>query len=110
MVGATQAFFESRPERWDDLESDCLDGYAEGLRQAGWKGADEILLGYLLSTVLHFGIGSVTPVLGFTLTGENHDLVAHVFGCSYDAFVDNIAAAQRFQQRRIHRTRAILGI
>jgi hypothetical protein len=110
LVGATQAFFESRPEHWDDLERDCLEGYAEGLRQAGWKGADEILLGYLLSTVLHFGIGSVTPVLGLTLTGEHQDLVAHVFGCSYDAFVDNTAAAQRFQQRRIHRARAILGI
>ena len=59
LVGATQGFMESRPERWDDLERDCLDGYAEGLRQAGWKGSDEILLGYLLSIVLHFGIGAV---------------------------------------------------
>jgi hypothetical protein len=110
LVGATQAFLESRPEHWDDLERDCLDGYTEGLRQAGWEGRDEILLGYLLSTVLHFGIGSVTPVLGLTLNNEHEDLVAHVFGCSYDEFVDNVAAAQRFQQRRIHRARALLGI
>ncbi len=110
LVGATQAFFESRPERWDDLERDCLDGYAVGLQQTGWEGPDEILLGYLLSTVLHFGIGSVTPLLGLTLATEHHDLTAHVFGRSYDQFVDNIAAAQRFQQRRIHRARAMLGI
>jgi hypothetical protein len=110
LVGATQAFFESRPEHWDDLERDCLDGYAEGLRQAGWEGRDEILLGYLLSTVLHFGIGSVTPILGLTLTTEHQDLVAHVFGCSYDEFVSNAAAAQRFQQRRLHQARALLGI
>lgn len=36
LVGATQAFMESRPERWDDLERDCLDGYAEAFgRRAG---------------------------------------------------------------------------
>jgi hypothetical protein len=67
LVGATQGFLESRPGHWDDLERDCLDGYAEGLRQAGWEGRDEILIGYLLSSVLRFGIGAVTPVLGLTL-------------------------------------------
>jgi Phosphotransferase enzyme family len=110
LVGATQAFFEAPPEHWDDLERDCLDGYTQGLRETGWEGRDEILLGYLLSTVLHFGIGAVTPVLGLTLTTEHQDLVAHVFGRSYDEFVSNVAAAQRFQQRRIHQARALLGI
>jgi hypothetical protein len=110
LVAATQAFFESRPEHWDDLERDCLDGYTEGLRQTGWEGRDEILLGYVLSTVLHFGIGAVTPVLGLTLTTDHQDLVARVFGRSYDEFVSNVAAAQRFQQRRIHQARALLGI
>jgi Phosphotransferase enzyme family len=110
LVGATQAFFESRPEHWDDLERDCLNGYTEGLRQAGWEGREEILLGYLLSTVLHFGIGAVTPVLGLTLSTEHQDLVAHVFGCSYEEFVGNVAAVMHFQQRRIHRARALLGI
>ena len=55
---ATQPFMESRPERWDELERDCLDGYADGLRQAGSPDSDEVLLGYLVSTVLRFGIGS----------------------------------------------------
>jgi hypothetical protein len=110
LVGATQAFMESRPERWDDLERDCLDGYAEGLRQAGWKGSDEILLGYLLSIVLHFGIGALPPALGATLTTEHHDLVERRFGCSYEEFVGNVAAVMQFQQRRIHRARALLGI
>jgi Phosphotransferase enzyme family len=110
LVGATQAFFESRPERWDDLERDCLDGYAEGLRQAGWKGSDEILLGYLLSIVLHFGIGALSPVLGVTLTVEHHDLVERLFGRSYDECIANGVAAFQFQQRRIHQARDLLGI
>jgi Phosphotransferase enzyme family len=110
LVGATQAFMESRPERWDDLERDCLDGYAAGLRQRGWKGSDEILLGYLLSIVLHFGIGAVPGVLGLTLTMEHRDLVERVFGYPYDAVVANGAAVLRFQQRRIHQARELLGI
>jgi Phosphotransferase enzyme family len=110
LVGASQCFLESRPERWDDLERDCLDGYAEGLRQVGWHGSDEILLGYLLSSTLRFGIGSLPPVLGLTLTTEHHDLVERVFGCSYDEFVANVAAFFQFQQRRIHQARALLGL
>jgi hypothetical protein len=110
LVGGTQAFMESRPERWDDLERDCLDGYAEGLRQTGWKGSDEILLGYLLSIVLHFGIGALPPILGVTLTTEHHDLIERRFGCSYDKCIANGAAAFQFQQRRIHQARALLGI
>jgi hypothetical protein len=110
LVGASQAFLESRPERWDDLERDCLDGYAEGLRQAGWRGSDEILLGYLLSSVLRLGIGAVTPTLGLTLTTEHEDLVRRVFGCSYEHFVANAAAFFHFQQHRIHRARALLGL
>jgi hypothetical protein len=110
LVGASQAFFESRPERWDDLERDCLAGYADGLRQADWHGSDEIYLGYLLSSVLRFGLGTLPPVLGLTLTGEHQDLVVRVFGCSYDEFVDNVAAFFQFQQRRIHQARALLGL
>jgi hypothetical protein len=110
LVGGSQAFFESRPERWDDLERDCLAGYADGLRQADWHGSDEIYLGYLLSSVLRFGLGTLPPVLGLTLTAEHQDLVVRVFGCSYDEFVDNVAAFFQFQQRRIHQAKALLGL
>ncbi len=105
LVGATQAFMESRPERWDDLERDCLDGYAEGLERIR---RDPPRLP--LSIVLHFGIGALPPTLGATLTTEHHDLVERRFGCSYEEFVGNVAAVMQFQQRRIHRARALLGI
>ena len=35
LVGATQVFRESSPERWEDLERDCLHGYTTGLRAGG---------------------------------------------------------------------------
>jgi hypothetical protein len=111
LVGATQPFLESRPEQWDDLERDCLEGYGQGRRQAGWRGSDhEMLLGYLLSAALRFGIGSLPPVLHFTLTTEHQDLITRVMGCRYEEILTNTAAVLRFQQRRIHQTRALLGI
>ncbi|MFL6044288.1 MAG: aminoglycoside phosphotransferase family protein [Propionibacteriaceae bacterium] len=110
LVGASQAFLESRPERWDDLERDCLDGYAEGLQQAGWHGSDEIRLGYLVSSVLRFSLGALPPLLGLTLTTGHEDLVVRVFGCSYDEFVGNAAAFMQFKQRRIRQTKALLGL
>jgi hypothetical protein len=110
LIGGTQVFMGCPQERWDDLERDCLDGYAEGLREAGWTGADEILLGYILSSVLRYGIGALPPVLGFTLSTQHQDLVGQVFGCSYDEFVGHAAAVLRFQQRRIVQARALLGI
>jgi Phosphotransferase enzyme family len=110
LVGASQAFMESRPERWNDLERDCLDGYAEGLRQAGWHGSDEILLGYVLSSALRLGIGALPPVLGVTLTTEHQELIRRVWGCSYEEFIANTAAFFHFQQHRIHQCRALLGL
>ena len=110
LVGATQVFMGSRPEHWEDLERECLEGYAEGLQQAGRTGREEVLLGYLLSSVLRIGVGAVPPLLGLTMTNEHEDLVVKVFGCSYEEFVANTAAVLRFQQRRIHRAKALLGI
>jgi hypothetical protein len=110
LIGMTQAFRESRPERWDDLERDCIDGYAVGLRQAGWNGTEEVHIGYLLSNALRVGMGCVAPLLSVTLTTEHQDLVTRTFKCSYDAFVANSAATMQFQQRRIRQAKALLGL
>jgi hypothetical protein len=110
LVGATRAFRGIRPEHWEDLERECLEGYTEGIRKAGFNRPDEVLLGYLLSSVLRFGVGAVAPVLGLILTNEHEDLVGQVFGCSYEEFIANIAPVYRFQQCLIHRAKALLGI
>jgi hypothetical protein len=110
LVGASQVFMESRPDRWDDLERACLEGYTGGLREADWAGAEEVLTGYVLSTALRFGIGSLPPVLALTLTTEHMDMAGRLFGCSYDEFLANAAAVMRFQQHRIHHARALVGL
>jgi hypothetical protein len=76
----------------------------------GWHGSDEILVGYVLSTALRFGVGAITPTLGLTLTTEHHELVERVFECSFDQFVANAAAFFQFQQHRIRQARALLGL
>jgi hypothetical protein len=110
LVGATQVFMGSQPQHWEDLERECLEGYADGLLEAGFRRPDEVLLGYVLSSVLRIGVGALPPVLGLTLTNEHEALVGRVFGCSYEEFVANTTAVFRFQQRLTHRAKALLGI
>jgi Phosphotransferase enzyme family len=110
LVGATLAFGGSWPDHWANLERECLEGYADGLRQTGFNGPDEILLGYLLSSILRFGVGAVASVLGLTLTNEHEEILSRVFGYSYEEFIAHAATVFRFQQSRIHRARALLGI
>ena len=111
LVGASLAFFESPPERWDELERVCLKGYNGGLKAAGASEAtDDVHLGYLLSITLHFGLGALTPILGVTLDDAQRPFVEQLFGCSFHTFVDHSAAVMRFQQQRIRHTLDVLGL
>jgi hypothetical protein len=76
----------------------------------GWEATDQVFLGYVLSAVLRFGIGSVRPLLNLTLTPQDHDFIERVFGCTYDETIANAAAFLQFQQRRIHQAKALLGL
>lgn len=110
LVGATLAFRESRPNRWDDLERDCVSGYTDGLREAGWSRGDESFTGYLLSLVLRFAAASPAVLFSLTMTTEHLGLITRLFGCSHDEFVDHAVAVMSFLQRRIHQTKALLGL
>ena len=68
-----------------------------------------MLVGYLISTVLRFGVGGLPPVLGLT-SSDHHATVEHIFGCSYENWVTNTVAGVRFQDRRISRVLALLGL
>jgi hypothetical protein len=110
LVGATQVFRESPAARWDDLEWDCVGGYTEGFREAGWSIGDEAFTGYLVSLVLRFAAASLGPLFSLTMTTEHVGLISRLFGCSFDEFVEHAAAVMSFLQRRIHQTKALLGL
>lgn len=110
LVSATQVFRECPVDQWEALERTCLDGYLAGLRDTGSAAGEEAYVGYLLSTVLRFGVGAVPPLLGSSLTTEHTQLISEVFACSYAEFIDHCVAGMRFQQRRIRQARAILGL
>jgi hypothetical protein len=111
LIGATLAFRESFPNRWDDLERDCVSGYTAGLREAGWSsGKEEAFIGYLLSLVLRWAAASPRVLFSLTMTTEHIGLISRLFGCSLDEFVENAAAVMSFMQRRIHQTKALLGL
>jgi hypothetical protein len=109
LVSATQVFRECPVNQWEDLERTCLDGYLAGLRQSGSTAGEEAYVGYLLSTVLRFGVGSVPPLLAVTRTTEHTQFISETFRCSYDELIAHCVAGMRFQQRRIRRAKALLG-
>ena len=110
LVGASQVFRECPLNRWDELERDCVDGYTDGLREAGWSRGDEAFTGYLLSLVLRFAAASLPPLFSLTMTTEHIGLISRLFGCSQDEFVEHAVAFMSFLQRRIHQTKALLGL
>jgi hypothetical protein len=111
LLGSSLVFLESRPERWEDLERECLDAYVKGLSEAGWRvTAVDVLVGYLLSLVLRETVGALPAILGITLHPEQRSAVEKIFGCPFDVLVENTAAVMRFVQPRIRRASEILGL
>ena len=46
---------EIRPEELQDLETNVITGYMEGLRDSGWDGNIELVkLGYVISSIMRF--------------------------------------------------------
>jgi hypothetical protein len=75
------------------LEEATLAQYLAGLRATGWTGAkDEVHLGYLASSALHFGVGILPGALLFLLS-ESPDLAAvlQVHGQSREGVLQLIA-------------------
>jgi Phosphotransferase enzyme family len=111
LVGATVGFLCSSPDEWDEMERLCLDGYLRGLRAEGWKGsAEEVRLGYAASLVLRYGLGGLPAIVGLSMFTEDREIVRLAFGCSFEEFVENCAAATRFLCERVREISATLGI
>lgn len=111
MVGASQVFFGSPPDEWEDLEQACLTGYRRGLDQVGY-GVDpaDIEAGYLLSYALRFGVGVTGHTLDAALLPVEARPEFSRTVAPYDDLIDRIEAQSRFRQVRIDRARALLGL
>jgi len=109
LVGVSQTFMEIPRRCWDDLEQSCLDGYLSGLQlSTGGRSAD-VRAGYVLSSALRLGIGSIPPLFALTMNPQHRNLVHRLFACPYETWIDHAAAVMRFQQRVMRRARTLIG-
>jgi hypothetical protein len=109
LVGASLAFFEADLATADELESQCLRGYLQGLKATGWdEPIPDVEFGYLASLVLRYGVGVLGSVLTFTLDESLHPLVEQGFGRPMASIVESIGGTVQFQAERIRRVERLL--
>lgn len=111
LIGASTALLGCPRSDWEELEHRSLAAYERGLRLSGWTGSTaEIRFGYLASVVLRYALGTLTPILGLTLSPDDRAMVPLVFGCDFEEFVINTGAVTRMLHARVAEVLATAGI
>lgn len=108
LIDNSLAFFEQEPDAADRVEALCLASYMEGLADAGLEAArEDVLLGYLTSLALRFGVGGVGPILTVLLDGSLHGLMEQIFGQPMDVLLTRWSQNAEFRQERIIQLRRL---
>ncbi len=88
LVVGTVAFFEADMTQMHELERLVLEGYIEGVRDAGWRGDPRLVeLGYYLSGI-RYGLGSVGEILPFMIEDPPPVNIQAVYGCTIEELLD----------------------
>ena len=97
------------PEQLPALEAVVLDGYIEGLRQAGWQGDPELVrLGYLCSVALRYGPNIVFPEI-LAMDPKVAEGMQQRFGHSIDEWADRLLLIRRFVIQRADQARQLMA-
>ena len=108
LIGASLVFFEADPGAAFELEAQCVRGYLDGLRDAGWRGDEaDVHFGALAALGLRFGVGALAPILTITLDETTHGLMETIFGRPFGAIIRNLAAMMAYQEQRIVEMRRV---
>lgn len=89
LVAATLFFGDVPPSDAQRLESLVMDGYIDGLHDAGWSGgADQVLTGYVASVALRYGIGTLRGQLFYFLEERNFSRMERMMGMPMPEIID----------------------
>lgn len=114
LIGASIGFFAVMPADALVLEQIVLEGYLEGLHDAGWQGnPDLVRFGYAATMYWRYAIGAFTgEMVPWMLDERYHAAIEQAMGRSMEELADYTAAQQDFFQRvyeQVSRLRAALG-
>jgi hypothetical protein len=111
LVEASILFFGVEMTQAQALDEIALEGYLEGLRDAGWHGDPRLAqLGYRAASHVRYAIGALAEFLLNLLDEAEHPELERTTGLSVEQLVDFVAAA--FAQLALLRegTRELLAI
>jgi hypothetical protein len=94
-----------------ELEAIVLDGYLQGLRQAGWRGDLRLArLGYLCTVALRYGpmVGS-PEVIAMGMQPEQLAWMKQRFGWSIEKWADHLVLVRRFVIQRAEQARRLMA-
>jgi hypothetical protein len=81
LIQASIEFFEAEGIAAQELEEAALQGYLDGLTDAGWRDDPKVVrFGYAASTALRYGVGTVRLVLPVLLDERLHARVEVLLG------------------------------
>lgn len=79
------------------VEALAIDGYLDGLRDAGWHGdPDDIRRGYAIAAALRYGVGGMGRWVPTLLNEQVHPLAERILGHPFEELVTASAAVQRW--------------
>lgn len=100
LVSASTAFAGIERASWGALERAAWEGYAGGLRDAGWDGPEEVVrFGFAASSALRYGPGVVRLLLPTLLDPSTQQRAEQLLGLPFDAIVDLWSAVGAEQAR-----------
>jgi hypothetical protein len=111
LVLASVTFFEIELDRAQTLEEIVLEGYLEGLRDAGWQGDPRLVrLGYAAAGSLRYRFGEIGRFLPMILDEGPHVVAHQVFGRPAGEVLDHAARVRRFSDSLPDEARALMDV
>ncbi len=104
-------FFEVELDRAQTLEEVVLEGYLEGLHDAGWQGDPrQVRLGYAAAGSLRYRFGEIGRFLAMTLDENAHVVAQQVFGRSAEEVLDHAARVRCFSDSLPDEARELMDV
>ena len=102
-------FFEVGVDQAQALEEIAMEGYLEGLHDAGWRGDQrQVRLGYAAAGSLRYQFQDVGRWLALALDETLHPIVAQMWGRSIEEIIDNSFQVYVFSHRLADEARELI--
>jgi hypothetical protein len=110
LVLASVMFFEVGLDQAQALEEIALEGYLEGLRDAGWQGDPrQVRLGYAAAASLRYKFNDAGRWLALVLDENLHPMIQQMWGMPIEQVIDHSAQFATISDRLADEARTLIS-